>query len=255
MALRHALEQALSSDDPDVIVRTIREHVGSSHGLKNEAESVLVAHLLSEEKRQRINAAIGLYALTHIKLTEPTGRASIGSDTFEKLLAAAVVEADPVVRADQLWALGSQDFNGPLSHYASIVARLIEAIFFTTAPVSKETLDRLLYVYEKIRRQCPSIALLKEPKPKERSLLGYAVTGLPFILDDLNNPEVVLVFNYNLGAWLPPGGHFNPGIDEIPTERLVAKIREETGARCTVMWESRRFSKGSGEIAILPSPS
>lgn len=64
----------------------------------------------------------------------------------------------------------------------------------------------------------------------------------------------MLVYNFSLNAWLPPGGHFDPSDISIPDETLVTKIREETGAHCEILWEGYEFSANSAS-SVRPTPS
>jgi hypothetical protein len=65
---------------------------------------------------------------------------------------------------------------------------------------------------------------------------GLAATGL-LVVHHSGEDQFLLVLNRNLngghGLWVPPGGHFDPEVDE-PAERLIAKIRTEVCRNATI---------------------
>jgi MarR family len=94
----------------------------------------------------------------------------------------------------------------------------------------------------------------QDTRSGEASEVGFAATGLPFVLAEPNEPEIVLIHNANLDAWLPPGGHFHPELQEIPSEKVVRKIKEETGATSEILWRAPRFETRT-TAKPLPGPS
>lgn len=257
--LEKQLERLLAGSDPDEIVRALPGLI-SDRPAKIRIERYVGSQLLSSDRALRHSAAVALYALTHSDLggsstAEKHRIASIEPETFERLICAVAVEPSAAVRAEQLWAMVAQSFEGALSVYARLVARLIEAALSATSfGISMETLERLTYGYEQIKRRAPVEDMLENPVPARRDLIGYAATGLPFLSGDPANPVVVLVYNFSLSAWLPPGGHFDPGDTSIPDQTLVRKVREETGADCEILWEGREFS-ANGASSVRPTPS
>jgi hypothetical protein len=91
-------------------------------------------------------------------------------------------------------------------------------------------------------------------KSVEATKLGYAATGVPFVLTDPTQPELVVVHNENLQAWLPPGGHFDPDLQDIPSEKVLRKIQEETGSTATLLWKAGDFERRD-TARPLPAPS
>jgi hypothetical protein len=261
MTKREDVERILSTGDPDVVVREIRR-IAETSGVdvkRTVIETVVCEYLLHESADIRSSSALALYALTQANfggasVSENIKRASVDAATLERLFAAITVERDPRVQADMLWALMVQDYSDHLSAYAGLVAKTIEAMLWTPFPASQDTLERLVYGYNQLRTQLPSLRLRANIEPSKRELIGYAATGLPFVLEDLSQPHALLVYNFNLGIWLPPGGHFEPNVGELPDHALITKIRRETGTVCTPVWEARKFQRPM-EVSVLPAPS
>lgn len=261
MNIKEKVEAVLKIGDHGTIAREIPSIIDAENQAKESIEQILVSHLLDTQPPMRMSAAIGLYAMTHAHMGGATiedniQRASIRPESLEALVAAVLVETNFKIKFEQLWALSVQSFKGELAKYAGLLGRIIEATLSSNSPAPQEMLERLNYAYEKLKRERPDLLLRKQAEIKKRELIGYAATGIPFILTDRKNPEVVLVYNYNLEAWLPPGGHFEPGEGEVPDDILVKKIAEETGANCKAVWEARSFDSPLDDtISVLPTPS
>jgi hypothetical protein len=72
---------------------------------------------------------------------------------------------------------------------------------------------------------------------QKRIDVGFANTGL-IIVGTGDSASFVLLLNKNLregkGLWVPPGGHFDPMVEES-TRRLKTKIEDEVGLRTEVI--------------------
>lgn len=237
----------LWSDDPDDVVRLFSrvEDIVA-------ARDALAEALKSDDRQRRFNSALGLYAMA----TEPPESQNnvIARDLFERLLAAVAVESDSKVKSEMFIALVAYEYDTDLSIFAPLVARLIEHVALTSTPVSEAIMHRLAYGYAKLRAQSQEARTFDDLKFQSRELIGYAATGIPFVVAGPTAPIAILVYNDRLDAWLPPGGHFEPAANESPTETLKSKIRKETGAEGEIVWSAPEFDT-SGDVTIQPSPS
>ena len=67
----------------------------------------------------------------------------------------------------------------------------------------------------------------------------------------LHEECVLLVYHPRLNAWVPPGGHIEPG--ELPEEAAVREVMEETGVAVSVLSEEMPDT-GDSEVFILKQP-
>lgn len=250
-----AVETALVQT-PDATRRAVVAALETDCAVQPLIEQALCRALTSPERESRRNGAIGLQAVTLVWSRDVGAQRSIGPSSLGALIAALAVEAEIAPRTEQLWALSRQDYrHEALQPFAGIAARVFAAFVTTAAHIADELVDQLVYAYELVRPMVDDADLPGDLSPAPRDLLGYAATGIPFILSEPRNPKVVLIFNDNLQHWLPPGGHFNPGMDEVPSEALVRKIREETGARAKVIWNGQDFNPRRGKVEVSPAPA
>lgn len=173
--LEQLVERLLAGSDADEIVRAL-PGLTTDRAAKIQVEHYVASRLLSSDRALRHSSAVALYALTlsdlgGVSTAEKLRNASIEPETFERLLCAVTVESNAAVRAEQLWALVAQSFEGALSGYARLVARLIEAAFSAPSfPVSMETMERLTYGYEQIKRLATVGEMRETPVPVGRVL-------------------------------------------------------------------------------------
>jgi ADP-ribose pyrophosphatase YjhB (NUDIX family) len=67
----------------------------------------------------------------------------------------------------------------------------------------------------------------------------------------LHRESVLLVYHPRLNAWVPPGGHIEPG--ELPDEAAVREVLEETNVAVEVISEDVPDT-GSEEVFVLKQP-
>ncbi|MEW6751299.1 MAG: NUDIX domain-containing protein [Candidatus Latescibacterota bacterium] len=60
--------------------------------------------------------------------------------------------------------------------------------------------------------------------------------------------RTLLLWHRKTQAWLPPGGHIEPG--ELPEEAAVREVREETGLEVELLGEERTW----GPVRVLRTP-
>lgn len=65
------------------------------------------------------------------------------------------------------------------------------------------------------------------------------------------NGHILLVNHKRIGAWVPPGGHIEPG--EMPEETVVREILEETGVEVEVVSEAMPET-GDADAFFLSRP-
>ena len=74
----------------------------------------------------------------------------------------------------------------------------------------------------------------------------FTASGLVIV-----HANVLLIHHKRIGAWLPPGGHIQPG--EMPHEAAVREVFEETGVEVAVLSEAVP-NTASTEHFFLPNP-
>ena len=248
-----ALADVIDAGQLEEVVREATRLAGEEAAIP-ALEHYLCELLLRDEVRAREAAAAAMQALATVVAAEGGGHAGISATSLDALVAALAVESELSARAEQLWALSQQDYSrDELRSYVPLVRRIARSFVETRSQIDAETVDQMAYLYERLQGEDgkdPSILW-----PAERKLLGFAATGIPFLLSDPVCPKVVLIYNENLDAWLPPGGHFSPGMSQMPDETLIDKIQTEAGVSSVVHWVSLSFEDRGQPVQLRPAPS
>ena len=256
------LEAALDERQPSDVARAVARLLLDDPGVRPGVEDHLRERLRSHQRGDRVSAAAAFQAVPLATRVRAAGngnheREAAAAESVEALIAALVVETQLNVRFELLSALAAQDYEADsLRHLAGVVGRLVQRVIEAGPDLDEVTDADLRRAHDRLRAAelvDPGSVL---PRRRARRIVGYAATGIPFVLQDQANPEVVLVYNASLDAWLPPGGHFNPGMDQLPSETLVHKIKAEAGADSIVHWApGLAFRSQSDSVELRPSPS
>lgn len=220
-------------------------------------EAALRARLASLDRAERAAAAAAFQGVALALRLDGQRAAAAERASVEALIAALTAEVELGVRLELLAALAAQDFDAselrPLAPLAAqIAARTVEG----GGDLDTTTERQLRFLHDGLRASGYADDDDVVRGRERARIVGYAATGIPFVLRDGARPEVVLIYNDSLDAWLPPGGHFDPSSDEVPSQTLVRKIATEAGADSIVHWApGLGFERQASDVELHPAPS
>lgn len=257
------LERALADPKPADLGRGIARLLIDNLELFSALESYFREQLRSPDRQDRTAAAVAFQAIPlAARLSADDGKTDLAKpapsqESLAAIVAALVVEVELSVRFELLSALAAQDYEAAgLGDFARLAGLVAERSIESNMDLDEDTRADLQALHDRLRAAelIDSGSVLS--RPEARRIVGYAATGIPFVLEDKTRPEVILIYNSSLDAWLPPGGHFNPGMDQLPSETLIHKIKDEAGADSIVYWApGLAFASGSHSVQLHPSPS
>lgn len=97
----------------------------------------------------------------------------------------------------------------------------------------------------------------KQPRQESEHPISLNATGLVFNPD---GTSLLLVYNTSHKKWMPPGGHLYIENGEVPHQKVIAKVLEETGRTCTLhpAFHKQAYTyttlRGGQKIDRVPQP-